>query len=399
MAELAKKLRIKDSSGTTPCSLYSTTAEAGTENLPFKVDGVNAYVAITDIGAGTATSGRILRNSTTQAIAKNSVSYNKVDYLNPGVATFTVPELVYVLKLEVAAGGGGGGHGAYVQSHQTGGNGGGPASPGGAGGSGGLEKRLVAVQPNSVHQINVGAGGDGGPSLTYNNYESKGWEHWDEDGDDGEDGGQSSFGDLVTAQGGAGGGGGSSYFSYAIEISDKNSGGSKGSDGLSYGLGGAGGAGGSATGAGAAGDAGWVIVEYGGELLNAGGTPNFINKEWTAAGAYNFSVPDGVKIIEVETAGGGGSGIVGEKDITIPGRDGEKCVDVVEVTPGKQYEVVVGAGGTSGGSGGETSAFGVIARGGSNGNVTPLTNFAGGGAGGVSGAGSPGWVKIKYWTV
>lgn len=47
MALLNKKLKIKDSSGTTTnCNLYTTTAETSNNYISLKVDNQNAYVAL-----------------------------------------------------------------------------------------------------------------------------------------------------------------------------------------------------------------------------------------------------------------------------------------------------------------------------------------------------------------
>lgn len=69
MATLNKKLKIKSGSSTQSCNLYTTTTEAGTDNLKLKVDNTNVYASLTNTSDSQASKGRIKKNGTTKAIA------------------------------------------------------------------------------------------------------------------------------------------------------------------------------------------------------------------------------------------------------------------------------------------------------------------------------------------
>lgn len=236
MAELAKKLQVKVSGTTTPCKIYSTSAEAGTSYVRAKVDNVEVYIPLVDASDGRASKVHI----GSKCIATTGKPpYNKIEYKTPNTYTFTVPSGVTTLKIEVAgAGGGGGGGGKKIQSGTT------YKGNGGNGGNGALINTTINVMANAILTIIVGKGGSGAAANDYAVYAGNG--------------GTSSISDskntLASAQGG---GGGESW--------------AKGhgtpANGTSYGNGGSGGNGGSsAPTAGANGADGWIIIEYGGDI-------------------------------------------------------------------------------------------------------------------------------------
>lgn len=140
-------------------------------------------------------------------------------------------------------------------------------------------------------------------------------------------------------------------------------------------------------------------------------------------GTYDFTVPDGIKVVWVTLAGGGG----GATDVHGGGGGDAKIKQRVEVTPGEVIIVTVGAGGGPGASGG-ASSFGAYvscsggsssgAPGGPGGGGTAMslggdsifgaggksgtgyynaTGFGGGGAAGTSaGRGSSGFVLVEW---
>ena len=152
MAELVKKLNIQKNGETTPCSIYTTTEEAGTSHISMKVDNVAVYVPVVAVGDDRASHGRIKNNDAIQAIAKNSfVPYYKAEYKEPGVFTVNKPAGISSLKLEVAGAGGGGGW--FYKEAASGGNG---------------DKKNEIITVDGVAQvltITVGAGGAGLPNT------------------------------------------------------------------------------------------------------------------------------------------------------------------------------------------------------------------------------------------
>lgn len=100
------------------------------------------------------------------------------------------------------------------------------------------------------------------------------------------------------------------------------------------------------------------------------------------SGVLTFTnVGNASKGIDVFAVGGGGSGYLGGG-----GGGYTNTVHNVSVLPRTPYEIVVGAGGDAGGSGGETSAFSVKASGGLPG-TRPGDNQGRGGDGGSGGGG------------
>ena len=109
MATLNKKLKIKSGSSTQSCNLYTTTTEAGTDNLKLKVDNTNVYASLTDTSNSQASKGRIKKNGTTKAIAiSGKPPYTEKSWTTAGSYTFTVPTGVTRIRVAVCGGGGGG---------------------------------------------------------------------------------------------------------------------------------------------------------------------------------------------------------------------------------------------------------------------------------------------------
>lgn len=119
MAELAKKLQVKVSGTTTPCKIYSTSAEAGTSYVRAKVDNVEAYIPLVDASDGRASKVHI----GSKCIATTGKPpYTEKSWTTPGTYTFTVP--AGVTRIRVAVCGGGGGGASSVTTNKTGGTGG-----------------------------------------------------------------------------------------------------------------------------------------------------------------------------------------------------------------------------------------------------------------------------------
>jgi len=137
----------------------------------------------------------------------------------------------------------------------------------------------------------------------------------------------------------------------------------------------------------------------------------------------SWTVPTGVKFVNVTLFGGGGGGGGCDSNGTIwamssNGNGGEVQLSTVTTTPGASIAYAIGAGGTggvsaAGGTGGTTtftgatSAAGGIggrkgdgAEAGLAGTISRATN---GGQGSVSnatatgGAGASGWIELEYW--
>ena len=234
MAELTKKLQVKVSSTTTPCKIYSISAEAGASYVRAKVDNVEAYIPLVDTSDSRASKVHI----GSKCIATTGKSpYNKIEYKTPNTYTFTVPSGVTTLKVEVAGAGGGGGGGvnAFGLIFVSGGN----------GGRGELVSTVLEVIPSSTINIVVGKGGKEGSTSTQGNRAVAG-----------NSGDNSSIATIV-ARGGGGGGRGYYYKNDRYE----------GSAGTSYGEGGIGGNGATKDSqTPTAGKNGWVIIEYGGDI-------------------------------------------------------------------------------------------------------------------------------------
>lgn len=197
--------------------------------------------------------------------------------------------------------------------------------------SGEYIKKTVPVVSGQTYTINIGAGGAGGTGTS-----------------PGSDGGDSTAFN-VTARGG-GGGSGNDYGDYV----DGNA--------TNYiPAGSIGGAGSKQGGRAATGSNGFCKIEWG-----------TVFKRFDTPGEHTFVCPAGMIEATVIVAGaGGGCGS------DYHGGWGECITQKVSVVPGNSYSIIVGQGGTTTGSsilgttgtsGGSSSAFGIIARGGGGGN-------------------------------
>ncbi len=110
MAILNKKLKIKDSEGTTvDCNIYTTQTEAGDSTLQMEVNNESAYVTLGETNGYGATKGRVKINGETHAImSKAGLPYTEMSWTEPGTYTFTVPAGITRLRVAVCGGGGGG---------------------------------------------------------------------------------------------------------------------------------------------------------------------------------------------------------------------------------------------------------------------------------------------------
>lgn len=149
MAELVKKLNIQKNGETTPCSIYTTTDEAGTSHISMKIDNVVVYVPIVPVGDDRASRGRIKNSDVIQAVATTGKTpYGKMEYREPGMFTLTVPAGIEELKAQIA----GAGAGCYEVEEY---------SSISKGGNGDLQNVIFAVQENENISIVVGAGSNG----------------------------------------------------------------------------------------------------------------------------------------------------------------------------------------------------------------------------------------------
>ena len=116
MATFTKKLYMKNSAGTQQtANIYSTTGEVGSNYMYVIVDGTQGYIGLVDTSNSSATSGRVLKNGTTYAIASATVPAYSKQLITSGSGTFTVP--TGATKLKVTCVGGGAGCFVYACSH------------------------------------------------------------------------------------------------------------------------------------------------------------------------------------------------------------------------------------------------------------------------------------------
>jgi len=119
--------------------------------------------------------------------------------------------------------------------------------------------------------------------------------------------------------------------------------------------------------------------------VNANVSGYFLSsQQYTTPGTYNWTVPNGVSKISVVGVGGGGAGSQKAEGGTGGGGGQLKYVNNVSVTPGQVYEVVVGAGGITGGNYGNSGEYTTMTLV-SNGNII------------LSAAGGAGGDRL-YWT-
>lgn len=114
----------------------------------------------------------------------------------------------------------------------------------------------------------------------------------------------------------------------------------------------------------------WGFVNIGG-AASSGDAVKRERAAFDTAGNHTWTCPDGVKQIDVMLVGGGEGGTKASGSGNDRGGFGGEAVLRwgIEVTPGETYDITIGAGGAagnglSGKAGGNTTAFGLTARGG-----------------------------------
>ncbi|EBN0009287.1 phage tail protein [Salmonella enterica subsp. enterica] len=233
----------------------------------------HAWGQITDVPDGTLTQKGIVKlnsatdsTSTTEAATPSAVkaAYDKASAAAPANhshyqfftanGTFTVPDGVTQVFVEMLGGGGGGGGGGGAVT-----DGGFAGASGGSGGTcGSTNISIVPVTPGGKYAVIVGAGGVGGAAASQSSTAPSGIHTLvtSTPGSPGIDGGDSIFVN-VTAKGGSGGAGG--VISTVSVINPAPSGNGAAGENSSYGTGGSGGSntdGGNAGGYGAGGGGG-----------------------------------------------------------------------------------------------------------------------------------------------
>lgn len=131
MAIFSKKLRIKNTSGSTQVvNIYSTTGESGSNYMRTTVNGQAGYVTLGSTSDANRTSGRVKKtNGVTYAILVSSVPAYGYNYITWN-GSFTVPSGVTKLRVTCVGGGAGGiiwrdhehGTGTITTNGQNGGN-------------------------------------------------------------------------------------------------------------------------------------------------------------------------------------------------------------------------------------------------------------------------------------
>lgn len=231
----------------------------------------HAWGQITDVPDGTLTQKGIVKlnnatdsTSTTEAATPSAVkaAYDKASTAAPvnhthyqfftANGTFTAPDGVTQVFVEMLGGGGGGGGGAITNGGIAG------ASSGSGGTCGSTYISIVPVTPGGKYAVIVGAGGVGGAAASHSSTAQSGKSVVliSKPGFPGTDGGDSIFVN-VTAKGGPGGAGG--VTSTVSVINPAPSGNGAAGENSSYGTGGSGGSntdGGNASGYGAGGGGG-----------------------------------------------------------------------------------------------------------------------------------------------
>ncbi|HIF2821401.1 TPA: phage tail protein [Salmonella enterica] len=232
---------------------------------------IHAWGQITGVPDGTLTQKGIVKlnsatdsTSTTEAATPSAVkaAYDKASAAAPANhshyqfftanGTFTVPDGVTQVFVEMLGGGGGGGGGAVTDGGFAG------ASGGSGGTCGSTNISIVPVTPGGKYAVIVGAGGVGGVAASQSSTAPSGIHTLvtSTPGSPGIDGGDSIFVN-VTAKGGSGGAGG--VISTVSVINPAPSGNGAAGENSSYGTGGSGGSntdGGNAGGYGAGGGGG-----------------------------------------------------------------------------------------------------------------------------------------------
>ncbi|EOF4390497.1 tail fiber protein [Salmonella enterica subsp. enterica] len=261
-----------DSTSTTEAATPSAVKAAMDKaNAAAPASHIHAWGQITGVPDGTLTQKGIVKlnsatdsTSTTEAATPSAVkaAYDKASAAAPANhshyqfftanGTFTVPDGVTQVFVEMLGGGGGGGGGAVTDGGFAG------ASGGSGGTCGSTNISIVPVTPGGKYAVIVGAGGVGGAAASQSSTAPSGIHTLvtSTPGSPGIDGGDSIFVN-VTAKGGSGGAGG--VISTVSVINPAPSGNGAAGENSSYGTGGSGGSntdGGNAGGYGAGGGGG-----------------------------------------------------------------------------------------------------------------------------------------------
>ncbi|WP_080151281.1 tail fiber protein [Salmonella enterica] len=269
---IVKLNNATDSTSTTEAATPSAVKAAMDKaNAAAPASHIHAWGQITGVPDGTLTQKGIVKlnsatdsTSTTEAATPSAVkaAYDKASAAAPANhshyqfftanGTFTVPDGVTQVFVEMLGGGGGGGGGAVTDGGFAG------ASGGSGGTCGSTNISIVPVTPGGKYAVIVGAGGVGGVAASQSSTAPSGIHTLvtSTPGSPGIDGGDSIFVN-VTAKGGSGGAGG--VISTVSVINPAPSGNGAAGENSSYGTGGSGGSntdGGSAGGYGAGGGGG-----------------------------------------------------------------------------------------------------------------------------------------------
>ncbi|ELL4733675.1 tail fiber protein [Salmonella enterica] len=269
---IVKLNNATDSTSTTEAATPSAVKAAMDKaNAAAPASHIHAWGQITGVPDGTLTQKGIVKlnsatdsTSTTEAATSSAVkaAYDKASAAAPANhshyqfftanGTFTVPDGVTQVFVEMLGGGGGGGGGAVTDGGFAG------ASGGSGGTCGSTNISIVPVTPGGKYAVIVGAGGVGGVAASQSSTAPSGIHTLvtSTPGSPGIDGGDSIFVN-VTAKGGSGGAGG--VISTVSVINPAPSGNGAAGENSSYGTGGSGGSntdGGNAGGYGAGGGGG-----------------------------------------------------------------------------------------------------------------------------------------------
>ncbi|EDT9630975.1 phage tail protein [Salmonella enterica] len=269
---IVKLNNATDSTSTTEAATPSAVKAAMDKaNAAAPASHIHAWGQITGVPDGTLTQKWIVKlnsatdsTSTTEAATPSAVkaAYDKASAAAPANhshyqfftanGTFTVPDGVTQVFVEMLGGGGGGGGGAVTDGGFAG------ASGGSGGTCGSTNISIVPVTPGGKYAVIVGAGGVGGVAASQSSTAPSGIHTLvtSTPGSPGIDGGDSIFVN-VTAKGGSGGAGG--VISTVSVINPAPSGNGAAGENSSYGTGGSGGSntdGGNAGGYGAGGGGG-----------------------------------------------------------------------------------------------------------------------------------------------
>ncbi|EKR0128750.1 tail fiber protein [Salmonella enterica] len=269
---IVKLNNATDSTSTTEAATPSAVKAAMDKaNAAAPASHIHAWGQITGVPDGTLTQKGIVKlnsatdsTSTTEAATPSAVkaAYDKASAAAPANhshyqfftanGTFTVPDGVTQVFVEMLGGGGGGGGGAVTDGGFAG------ASGGSGGTCGSTNISIVPVTPGGKYAVIVGAGGAGGVAASQSSTAPSGIHTLvtSTPGSPGIDGGDSIFVN-VTAKGGSGGAGG--VISTVSVINPAPSGNGAAGENSSYGTGGSGGSntdGGNAGGYGAGGGGG-----------------------------------------------------------------------------------------------------------------------------------------------